>query len=227
MDKINALAKYLEISPDEIQVEDGRITPYTEYRTPEGTFTVMDKDESRQAVYDDIENLIDDLGVYGLFTKDFISWIENNALDQDWFEDWFLNDYRIYAEDIESEEDDEYGNRLNRECVEFKVINPEEIVNGKYIGSDDLYEEFARKRVEDIKESGTSFSEEFNWQMGNDQIRYIVKENPNIIDLDAIVDECIDVDGYGHNLAGWDGRTIELDDELYAYKQNEYDERDK
>ena len=138
MNKITLLAQYLNIQESDIQVSDERINPYTEYKTPDGTYWVMDEEESRQAVYETIENLIDDLGIYDLFTHDFINWIEDNALDQEWFEAWWFDDYKDYAWNIEGEEDDEYGNRLNRECIEEKIIREDEIINGKYIGKEDI-----------------------------------------------------------------------------------------
>ena len=226
MNKVTLLARYLDLREEDIQVSDERITPYTEYRTPDGTYWVMDEEESRQAVYEDIENLIDDLGIYDLFMHDFINWIENNAIDQEWFEAWWFDDFKDYAWDIEGEEDNEYGNRLNRECLENKVVREDEIVNGKYIGKEYLYEAFANKKINDIKEGNTTFSEELVWQYGKDELKYILKDNPNVIDMDAVVDECIRLDGYGHNLSSWDGKTIELEDDMYAYKQSDYDERE-
>ena len=227
MNKITLLAQYLNIQESDIQVSDERINPYTEYKTPDGTYWVMDEEESRQAVYETIENLIDDLGIYDLFTHDFINWIEDNALDQEWFEAWWFDDYKDYAWNIEGEEDDEYGNRLNRECIEEKIIREDEIVNGKYVGKEDIYEMFANKKINDIKEGNTTFSQELVWQYGKDELKHILKDNPTIIDMNAIVDECIRLDGYGHNLSSWDGKTIELEDDMYAYKQSDYDERDR
>ena len=44
--------------------------------------------------------------------------------------------------------------------------------------------------------------------------------------MNAIVDKCIELDGYGHFISSWDGDTIELDYGLYAYKQSDRDERE-
>lgn len=226
--KLHALADYLDISAEDIQLEnEDSNDKYNEYRTEIGTYLVMDEEESKQAVYDDIENLIDDLGIYDLFNPEFIDWIEDEAMDQDWFEDWFYEDYRMYAKDIESEEDDEYGNRLNQECVECKLIRPDEIVNGEYRGQEDLYELLAEYLVNSIRESTSTFSKEFKFQLGKDGLRAVIKEHPHIVDINTIIDECIRLDGYGHNLSSWDGKTLELEDDLYAYKQSDYDEREK
>lgn len=222
MDKIQALADYLDIDVSEIEVNE---TPYgyttEEYVTPKGTYWVLDEDESWQAVYDYIESYIDELGLYGAFTPDFVSWIEDHALDQEWFKDWFYESYSSYAEDIEYEDDAIYGNRLNAECIEHGVISEDEIVDGEYIGDEDLYELLATAMVEDIEKGTTSFSEEFEFQLGNDSLSQVLKEHPSLLDLDAVVDEAIKWDGYGHFIASWDGYTIELDDDLYAYKQND------
>lgn len=225
--KLNALADYLDISPEDIQLQnEDSNDKYNEYRTALGTYLVMDEDESREAVYEDIENLIDDLGVYDLFSPEFIEWIEEEAMDQEWFEDWFYNNYKMYAKDIEGEENEKYGNRLNQECVDYEIIRPDEIKNGKYTGSEDLYELFAEYMVNDIKENHGTFSREFEVQLGKDSMRAVINENSWIVDLNAIVDECIRMDGYGHNLSRYDGITHELEDDYYAYKQEDYDERE-
>lgn len=221
-EKKRALADYLEIGPFEIKEEPGHYYGVpADYITPEGTYWVLDENESRQAVYDDIESFIDEVGLYGAFTPNFVSWIEDNALDQEWFKDWFYEDYISYAEDIEHESDSEYGNRLNAECIENGVISEDDIVDGEYTGDEDLYSLLATALVDDIENSSTSFSEEFKFQLGDDSLKQVLKENPDLIDLDAIVDEAIQWDDYGHFISSWDGKTIELDNGLYAYKQDE------
>ena len=212
MDKKQALADYLGIDVSEIEVNDDY--GYTEYITPEGTYWVLDEEEFKQAVYDSIESIIDDVGLYGAFTPNFISWIEDNALDQDWFKDWYYEDSLSYAQDIEYESDDEYGNRLNAECVENGVIEEDEIVDGEYVGDEDLYELLAGTLVDNIEDGTTSFSEEFKFQFGDDSLTQVLKEHPGVVDLDAIVDEAVNWDNYGHFIASYDGETNELEDDL-------------
>ena len=215
-ERAQALADYLDIDISEIEVNDD-YSP-TEYITPEGTYWVLDESESIQEVYDYIENIIDELGIYGAFTPNFTSWIEENALDQDWFKDTLYEQESFYAQDIEYESDDEYGNRLNAECIENGVISEDEIVDGEYIGDEDLYDLLATSFVDKIKDSRSSFSKEFENQYGDDSLTQVIKEHPSIIDLDAIVDEAIRWDGYGHFIASYDSVTNELEDDLYAYR---------
>ena len=56
-------------------------------------------------------------------------------------------------------------------------------------------------------------------------MRDIIKNLCISVDYDGIAQECIEMDGYGHFIAGYDGVTIELD-EYYAYLQDTRDERE-
>ena len=224
MNKIHALAVYLEIEPKDIQYKKWEDDKYSEYRTEKGTFLVMTEEEATEGVRDEIENFIDDLGIEG-FTPEFQQWILDNALDDEPFEEFCKEDYLNYAEDIEYEEDEQYGNRLNRECIEAGLINKSSIVNGKYTGDDDLYELLSDHIIEDIKNSYSSFYEWFAFEFGKEVNRFI-KENNVELDYDMITDEAIQWEDYGHYLARYDCATIELEDDLYAFLQDDIDERE-
>ena len=220
-EKKRALADYLEIGPFEIKEEPGYNDSYpTDYITPKGTYWVLDEQESRQAVYDDIKNLIYDPGLYGAFTPDFINWIENNAIDQEVFKDWLYEDYLDWADDLQYENDPEYGNRLNAECIDLGIITEDEIVDGEYTGDKDIFTEYAETMLNLIESDGETFSEHLRNRFDDEVFQGILKEN-DAYDLDAIVDEAISWDDFGHFIASWDGKTIELEDGLYAYKQDE------
>lgn len=222
--RVIALAKYLDIKPEEIELSDERINAETEYRTPVGMFFVMDEDEAFEAVKIDQENFLDDLGIEG-YTEEFQKWILENAVDQEPLEEFCLEDFKSYAEDISYESDATYGNRLNQECVDAKIIDFEDIKNGKYTGNKDLVDELANYNVERIRNE-EGFAEWFMFNFGNDYFRTFVKNNNISVDIDAISRELIEWDGYGHVLSRWDGKTIYLDDDLMAFKQEDHDLRE-
>lgn len=220
MDKQQALAKYLDIDVDKIKTDDFHITPYTEYKTPVGTYLVMDEDESWEACKDYIEGIIDDMGIEA-FTPWMQTWIADNAIDNSFFYDIAEEHYESYANDIEYETDDEYGNRLNQECIEAKIIRPKDIVNGEYKGDKNLSEELTSYL---LKENENYYEERWSkWYIdnyGQDDMTHLISRNPSILDIEVITDKCIELDGFGHNLSSWDGKTIELDGKWYAYKQD-------
>lgn len=47
-------------------------------------------------------------------------------------------------------------------------------------------------------------------------IEFVRKEN--LVDLDKVIEECIEMDGVANNLASYDGKEIVLNDEFNAYR---------
>ena len=174
--------------------ENDLIKVEREYRTEEGTFWVLDEDESRQATYDDIENTMDDLGLES-FTEEFRDWIIEHALDDEWFETACEESERSYAEDIQEEpdrqENGKYANRLVQECVENDLISDKDIVNGEYTGKEDLVELLTECIVENIRRDYSSFCEWYQKNLGG--VDYLIKHDIISVDMDAIVDKCIDI----------------------------------
>lgn len=213
-ERINALANYLEVDPSTIQVAGD----YTDniYETEDGEeYWVGNEDEAREATKEDIENFIDDLGIEG-FTPSFQDWIYENAIDLD-LEDFVLEDYLSYAKDIEDEPDDEYGTRLAAECVEAGLISEEDFENGEYTGDEDLEELLGQHLAGQVD----NYVEWVVNNFGSDYLKdFLDKYGYGSIDYDAITDEAISWDGIAHFLARYDGEEIELEDGLYAYRQN-------
>lgn len=226
--KREELAKYLEILSEEIQVEDeDSKEKYNEYYTPKGTYYVMDEEESTEAVKDDIESCLDDMGI-SAFTPSFQERIfEKYVEDEGVLEEYCSENMGGYAEDIETETYQTiYANRLIDECVEHGLISTEDInANGEYTGKLNLVETLTDYLVEDVRQGYNSFAEWFRFEFGDDELRELYKNGHLKLDIDGIVAECIEVDGYGHFISHWDGKTIELEN-FYAYKENEYDERE-
>jgi len=213
-ERINALANYLEVDPSTIKVAGD----YTDniYETEDGEeYWVGNEDEAREATKEDIENFIDDLGIEG-FTPDFRDWIYENAIDLD-LEEYVLEDYLSYAKDIEDEPDDEYGTRLAAECVEAGLISEEDFENGEYTGDEDLEELLGQHLAGQVD----NYAEWVVNNFGSDYLKdFLDKYGYGSIDYDAITDEAISWDGIAHFLARYDGEEIELEDGLYAYRQN-------
>ena len=210
-DRVNALASYLEVNPSTIT--DG----YTEnlFETEDGEeYFVVTEDEGRELAREDIESIIDDIGL-DAFTPAFQDWITMYAVDDDWFEDACRESYTNYAYDIQDEEDDEYGTRLAAECIENGLISEEDFEDGQYIGDEDLVDLLSEHLVNQVDDYVEWYRDDF----GNDDLTYVVNHY-NLLDMEKIVDECIEQDGIAHFVASYDGDEIELGDDLYAYRVN-------
>ena len=215
-ERIIYLANELNVDPSAIRVSKyGEDTFDVALEDEDRTYLVLDEDEAEERASQSVYDFIDELG-HDSFTPEFQDWIYNNAFDDEWFRDFYLEDYYSYAEDIESEEDDEYGNRLNRECVEAGIISEDDIVDGEYQGDTyKLYDELAQKMVDDLD---GDYAGQYKLEFGS------FEGVPNDVwDDDKIVDKVLEWDGRGQQLATYDGDEIELADEngyiqYYAYR---------
>lgn len=222
-EKAKALAEHLGISVDDVKIEDDPYYDWAcEYTTPEGVFTVMDYDESMEAVKQDIENLVDDIGLES-FSEEFQDWVVDNALTpSDWFEDVCEESSEFYASDIAYESDDTYGSRLAQECVDAGIISDDDFENGEYVGSLDLTTEYSDYLFNrDREDYDGNFYRWYVDNFGSSEIRSLIKEGKLSFDIDTIAEAVVDADGFGNSLASWDGDTVELSNGLYAYKQSE------
>lgn len=231
-DKAYQLAEYLGIKPNEIEV-DG-IDKDALYKTPDGTYQVMTVDEADEAHYEDMVNFLDDCGISG-FTEYGQEYILENCMDDSWFEDAMRECQESYTEDIKYESNDAYGNRLVAECIEWNIIDDflDDFEESEYddideyiednFDLDELAEEYAEALYNDGMDNYGSAYEWYKFDFGEDEANEMASKYCDI-DVQAVSDFCIREDGYGNNLARWDGETIDLPD-YYAFKQDNYDER--
>ena len=224
--KAQSLAEFLEIDVSEIEYDRNDDSPYAEYKTPEGTYTVMAEYEADKACFEYIQDFIAEMGIKG-FTDNFQQEIMNHYLKQDLFEEICIEDYQSYASDIADESGSRYESRLIDECVDAGIITEEELTdNGTYEGPVALEEALADHLVDDMKTYYKgNLAQWYSDNFGEEALMEVAKENPAILDVEGITKECIRLDGHGHNLASWDGATNEIDNGFLAFKQNEYDER--
>ena len=132
----------------------------------------------------------------------------------------------FYADDIESEDDNEYGNRLIHEMYDEGILEDDDFEKDEdgeidytrvkeTVDIDSKKEDFVDKLVENMGDAVEWYRSEF----GEDELARTVRDN-NLIDADAVAEEAIDWDGVEHFLASYDGEEIELDDGWYAYRTN-------
>jgi hypothetical protein len=226
-ERAKALADYLGIPVESVEIEDD---PYDdarcEYDTSDGTFIVMTYDEAKEAMKDYEEELIDDVGLEG-FSDWFQDWIIDNALSpSDWFEDVCREDWESYASDIEYESNDTYGTRLAQECVENGIISDDDFVDGEYVGDLNLEEELAEYLFNQAYEDyNGNFHKWYVDNFGDEDLRDLLKNGSVSMDIDAIVEQLIQEDGFGPSLAVYDGEEHELADDrgyiqFYAFRVN-------
>lgn len=217
MEKIEELAKFLECDVEDIV--EGYDEDHFEYGGQE--YAVYTDSEADDAAYNDIENSIEDMGLEA-FTPSFQDWIVENALDnENWFEEALQEDMEYYVDEMEEDE-------LIQELLQNGYIQGDDI----HYDSDDEDEEYPILNddvdLDDAKEQYIAYlvrnaGDPYQWfvsNFGQDQVRKLIKDGTIGLDTDAIVKECLSVDGRGHFLSYYDGKELYLGDDLYAYRQN-------
>lgn len=197
MEKIEALAKFLEIETSEIE-EDMNNHKY--FRTEDGEeYMVLTDEEADKVFYDYELDLIEECGL-DAFTDWARDCIIENCLEVDWFEDFYREDYEKYANDIETESasSDEYASRLEEEMAEAECVDVDEFID--YL-------------VDSISDD---FVGQFKFDFGEGMLTEVIMNN-NLLDMDAVIDYIKKTEGRGI-IASYDG--VENEEEYYIYRIN-------
>lgn len=189
MEKIIALFNELNVE----EIEEIMINGYDEIEVDGATYKILTDDEAEEEFKSYQENLFDDIGLSG-FSTSFQTWIKENALDKDYFDDIVRESMESYIEDIKYEGED----RLLEEMEDADVETEEEYL--EYL----------------IDNAGDSI-EYFEVNFGGDYLDEILQDKPYLIDLDKVIEEIKSWDGRGC-LAYYDGEELELDNDYFAYR---------
>ena len=165
---------------------------------PPEYIVAQDEDEVFSACQEEVESLIDDVGIFDALQWDNLGGIEQYLSDEDYFKEAFREGYESYVQDIA---DEDGGNRLKEEMAEAGVDTPEDLVD--YL-------------VDTID----NYAEEFKFQYGSESLEQAIKGGFVSLDYTALTQDLIDIDGAGHLLSSYDGKEIELSDGYTAYRVN-------
>lgn len=218
-DKAKALADYLGEN-----VEDVDNTGVNLYTINGDEYFVVTEEEAEEEVGDQIRQLFDDMGLES-FTKSFRDWIINNAVDTSKIEEWMLDSYRSYVDDIENENDYTYGTRLIEELYDNDLLSDDdfEVDEDGEILYDTLKDEVdLESKKEGYAQYLTDTIDPIDWlhDIYTDEEIGKVLVDEDMIDLDKVIEECIREDGVAHFLAMYDGVEHWLGNGLYAYQTN-------
>ncbi len=222
--EINALAEFLGINPEDIRESNG----YGDhvYYTDEGDYFVSDYDTAYKAAVEDVLSLVDDLGI-----ESFSEWAQeqiiDNFTDSEWFDEAKKESDLAYAQDIINEGDDEFDNRLVRECYEENLITDEDFgtdENGEPDYSNCLVseDELVERRAAAMDEGWSDSIDWYRSNFGDEDFSKVVRDK-NLIDWDAAAEWSVNTDGIANSLASYDGKenTQEYDGETYyIYRVN-------
>ena len=222
-----ALAKYLNISPEQIiEVNEDNIFAVEE---DTAEYLVLTDDEADIETRENIESIMYDLGASS-FTDWYSDWIIENAIidEEDLIDGIYREELDSQLAELTDEPSDEFENKKiellyeegylsdkdfeededNFQPLKILLIDERELaeIEDQYI-SDHL----ADIGVWDVVEVFGGKEEFFDWLKSRDF---------RDLDLAKIVTQAIKLDSRGHFLASYDGVELELDDDLFGYRIN-------
>lgn len=230
MEKIEALAEYLGVDVESLEelYDNTFVVNDEDSEFYKQEFVVYTDYEADEAVKEDLENIIEELGwVVNLPIEDYVR-------NDTWFDDAKHESNEFYARDIMEESDDVYESRFVAECVDRGIIPTddgwfEEDEDGKLtivksIGdgidaiydAEDFFDEFVESLDSDYEDSYEWFVDNF----GESELGYYIENGSLSIDFDQLAEDVIRYDGRGNSLSSYDGEEHELDDDYYAYRMN-------
>ena len=220
-DRMKALADFLKVDPTAIK-STGDNTFEVSTDDEDAEYLVLDDDESYRWIFNDIENLVDDVGLTA-FTPRFQEMILEDAVDSSVLDDAVDELIELDIKDMESEEDDVFGNRLIAEMYESGILKDEDFEYGyddnpNYSKLDLSPNNWDSKLLEfkvSLKDDKGD-PKEYLERMGMD-LKELIKDHLN---MEKVVDMAIDLDGYGHFISMYDGHQLELSNGLFAYRVN-------
>jgi hypothetical protein len=151
------------------------------------------------------------------FNKDFIKPYIDGA---DFFREALREMNESYANDIESEDDNIYANRLIAEMVENGFISDDDALSGNAEELAEYYkDDFVTLMTEEQMEEGNDGLDYFISNFGEEQTMKMVIDN-NLIDIFKASRDAVQADGVAHFLSHYDGETLYLSDGYVAYRIN-------
>ena len=166
-------------------------------------YMVLTDEEADESFYNYEMELLEDLGIEGL-SDSFKSWVYNNAIDSDYFEECIRETYEDYADDIEYEESySDFENRLQEEMNDWGANDKEEFIDKLTESAIDEYGGAIHYCIDNY---------------GEEWFNRVLRNNSYLIDYDSIIEEIERWDGRGI-IATYDFEEKETDN-YYVYRIN-------
>jgi hypothetical protein len=151
------------------------------------------------------------------FNQDFIAGYVDG---RDFFTEALNEMNYSYANDIQTESDSRYENRLIAEMVENGLMDEEDAESGNADELADYYkDDYVSLLTEGQLNEGANGLQHFIDNFGEEEAMRMVIEN-NLIDIESASTDAVRVDGIAHFLSSYDGETLYLSNNYVAYRIN-------
>jgi len=148
---------------------------------------------------------------------DLFSGVDNQEMERV-FTDYFTEHYTDYVNDIESEDDDKFINRLAKEMYDSGIITHEEAIDESF-NLEDKKEATVKKFVEEAIADGNYGYDNFEMNFGSEFAFNFLKEN-DLISAHEVAQDLVNNNGAGNTLSGYDGIQVDLSNGMVLYRVN-------
>ena len=217
------LAQFFDVDLEDVTQEDDH-----RFVVNGDTYWVGTYDEAYEEAVEHSRELLDEMGLEAL-TPDYRDYVIENYLDKDEMEDIMREYYEGYVDDIEDEDDDTFPNRLVQEMYDAGILTDDyfekdedgEIDYSTLSDEDGAIDWESKKEafVDHLIETDDAYSFLESMFGNGPELSKFVEEN-NLIDFDEVAEDCVDTDGIAHFLSYYDGKELEIRDDLFAYRQD-------
>jgi hypothetical protein len=147
-------------------------------------------------------------------------WLMNFIDGSKFFSEALFEMNERYIEDIESESDSKYSNRLIAELVDNGLMDEEDAESDDAeLFTDDLKHDYAVLLTQGQLDEGNDGLDYFISNFGEKETYKMVMDN-YLIDIDTASQDAVQTDGIAHFLSSYDGETIYLYNDCVAYRTN-------
>ena len=228
---IDALSKRLDIPSENMtatierdNIDDGYCTIKVE--DDDSEYIVSEYGTAKELAIEQVEDDFEERGLEA-FSKDFADYICRNLYDDSKLDDIVKGLLKSEVEDLEDEDPDDnrFENKLEEECYVHHVIDDEdyeENEDGEFVLKDEVRAKLPELKSELINNLFYEIDNNYEYLcdiFGEDEAHKILKEYEEF-DEYAIAKEAVEADGVESFLAIYDGKELDLDGDLVAYRIN-------
>lgn len=190
-------------------------------------YVIATEDEATEMANESIKSIYEDMGLES-FSPNFQETIIEDYLSNDatkWFDEAKYESYQSYAEDIKSERDRDYGSRLVREMIDADLMDEDDFTDEDGNFDKDSAQTYAEDNIQKfIDYKDEEYDDSIEWykdSYGNDDFARLIKnEGDGWIDMEAVCEAAIRLDGLAHFIATYDHEEITVNRNYSAYRLN-------
>ena len=202
-----------KVNDDNLIVDNSDSTSYTATNGSDEYLVFKTEDNAREVAIERVKEDLTENPQY--FSK---SWLSEYVDGESFFTDMYNEWNEGYVNDIESEDSDEYANRLIEEMVDNGIVSVEEAKEDDF-DAEYYKNDYAELLTSNQIDEGNGGLDYYISNFGEEEAFKVVLNN-NLINVEDASENAIDTDGIAHFISSYDGKQINLSNGHVAYRIN-------